>query len=500
MADEKIKVHKVMAEYGDVKVFKAKDMEIPLYYLHTKELSMEERKIKDRIKNEIVRELPAFGYATSSPERKVVVIDTIQSLLDRVQDIPKMRKDLIKNWVIRETIGYGKLESLLSDENLEEIMVSGSRLPVFVVHRDYGPCNTNVKFSSDDEIFSLIHNVCVRTGKEVNFKNPLLDTQLSENARINIAIPPIALDGPSITIRKFMPEPLKIVDLIRSGMLSVDLGAFLWMCVDGLYVKPANILIGGGTASGKTTLLNSLLDLVPEGERVVIIEDTEELHTSHLNRARLETYSVGIPGRGEEITEVTMDMLMKSALRMRPDRIIVGEMRGPEAKTLFVAMNSGHDGCMGTIHANAINDMVIRLTHTPLDIPKPLLSGLNLVIMVQRIFSKKLGVQRRIVEVAETHYRDEDVIMMDISKWNPERDSMNLLVQNSVIYKNLSKRLQPMGIDVGDILNKRRKILQDLSTKEIGSEEFHKIVKRHRMQSRSLFKKGPALKDRLGVK
>jgi len=486
MAEDKIKVHKVLKEYGDVKIFKAKGMEIPLYYLHTKELSMEERRIKDRIKGELAGEIiPDIGYSAASPEQKVMVIDEIRSRLSKFQGIPESRRELIKGEIIKETIGYSRLESLLSDDNLEEIMVSGSKLPVFVIHREYGTCNTNVKFSSDEEILSLIHSICVKIGKDVNFKNPLLDAQLSDKTRINIAIPPIALDGPSITIRKFMPEPLTIVDLMKSEMLSVELAAFLWICVDGLYIRPANILIGGGTASGKTTLLNSLLAFVPEGERVVIIEDTEELHPDHLNRVRFETRYIGALEKGGRGAGVDMDMLVRNALRTRPDRLILGEMRGSEAKTLFVAMNSGHEGCMGTLHANSTNELVIRLTHPPLDVPKPLLSGLNLIIMTQRVFSKKAGIQRRIVEVAEVHYRNEDIVMMDISRWNPESDSMNLVVQNSMIYKNLSKRISSMGFDINDIISKRIKILQELSIKGVSSRELHKIIKRHRIETLS---------------
>jgi len=487
MADSKIKVQRVLREYDNVKIFKVRDMEVPLYYLHTTKLSTAERMAKEKIRGELGRGiLPEIGYSVASPEDKIRFMDGVQSLLEGFKDIPDARRELIKRELIKETIGYGRIDPLILDEGLEEIMVSGSRLPVFVVHREFGTCNTNIKFESDDEILSLIHNICIRIGKEVNFKNPLLDAKLADDIRINVGLPPVALDGPSLTIRKFLPGSMNMVDLIRSKMLSVDVAAFLWLCVDGLYVKPANILIGGGTASGKTTLLNSLLGFVPESERLITLEDSEELHLSHPNRVRFETRIPGSPEKGSLSRVIDMNVLVRNALRARPDRIVIGEMRGPEAKSLFIAMNSGHDGCMGTVHTNTLDDLVIRLTHAPLDVPKPLLSGLNLVIMVQRVFSKKAGIQRRITEIAETHYREDEMIMNNLCRWDQKTDSTNLLLHESTIYQNLTNMLEPMGFDVGKIMDERKKILQGLSETGVGSEELQGIIRRHRLKSMPL--------------
>ncbi|MBU4201627.1 MAG: Flp pilus assembly complex ATPase component TadA [Candidatus Altiarchaeales archaeon] len=487
MADEKVKVLKVLKEYDNVKIFKVRDVEIPLYYLHATELSVAERRAKDKMRVALARGiLPDIGYSVASPEDKIMFMDGVQSLLDGLSDIPEARRELIKGELIKETIGYGKIDALVSDDGLEEIMISGSKLPVFVIHREFGTCNTNINFESDDEILSLIHNICIKIGKEVNFRNPLLDAKLADDIRINVGIPPVALDGPSLTIRKFVPGSMNLVDLIRSHMLSVDVAAFLWMCTDGLYVKPANMLIGGGTASGKTTLLNALLGFVPAGERIVTIEDSEELHPSHQNRVRFETRYFESPDKGSLGKVINMNVLVRNALRARPDRIIIGEMRGPEAKSLFIAMNSGHDGCMGTIHANTTDDLLIRLTHTPLDVPKPLLSGLDLVIMVQRVFSKKAGIQRRVMEIAETHYREDEMLMKDICRWDQKTDSMNLLLHESMIYRNLSNVLKPMGFDVEKIINERKKILQKLSETGVDSEELQGIIRKHRLKSMPL--------------
>ncbi len=492
MVDSKIKVQRVLKEYGNVKIFKVRDMEVPLYYLHTTQLSTAERIVKEKIRGELVKGvLSEMGYSVESPENRIRFMDGVQSLLEEFDDIPEARRELIKREFIKETIGYGRIDPLIMDKNLEEIMVSGARLPVFVVHREFGTCNTNIKFESEDEILSLIHNICIRIGKEVNFRNPLLDAKLTDNIRINVGLPPIALDGPSLTIRKFLPGSMNLIDMIRSKMLSVDIAAFLWLCVDGLYIKPSNILIGGGTASGKTTLLNSLLDFVPESERLVTIEDSEELHTSHMNRVRFETRYFGSmesesPEKGSLNRVIDMDVLVRNALRARPDRIIIGEMRGPEARSLFIAMNSGHDGCMGTLHANTIDDLIIRLTHTPLDVPKPLLSGLDLIIMVQRVFSKMAGIQRRVTEIAETHYREDEMIMTGLSRWDQKTDSMNLRLHESTIYNNLISLLEPMGFDVEGIMDERKRVLQRLSETGVESEKLRSIIRRHRLKTMPL--------------
>jgi flagellar protein FlaI len=260
---------------------------------------------------------------------------------------------------MREMIGYGILDTLLKDDKLEEIMVIGPDRPVFIFHRDYEMMTTNIVFGNDAEIYAIIDRIAREVGRRVDIQNPLLDARLPDGSRVNATIRPVSLEGSTLTIRKFREEPFTVVDLISKSTVSVELAAYLWMAVDGLGAKPANILVSGGTGSGKTTTLNVLASFVPASERIITIEDTAELKLPVEHWIRFETRPPSIEGTGE----ITMDTLVKNSLRMRPDRIIVGEVRHAEAFTLLTAINTGHDGCMGTVHANSASETQIGRAH-----------------------------------------------------------------------------------------------------------------------------------------
>lgn len=200
-----------------------------------------------------------------------------------------------------------------------------------------------------------------------------------------------------MTIRKFRADPYSIVDLINYNTLNTELTAFLWLAVEGMGVSPANMLIAGGTGSGKTTLLNVLASFIPPSERIVTIEDTSELNLPLEHWIRLEARPPGLEGKGE----LTLDILTKNSLRMRPDRILVGEIRHDEAFTLFTAMNTGHNGCMGTVHANSSQETIVRIISPPMNVPEMMLAGLDLVLIEQRIHDRQKGTIRRITDVAE---------------------------------------------------------------------------------------------------
>ena len=220
---------------------------------------------------------------------------------------------------------------------------------------------------------------------------------MPDGSRINATIPPASVEGATLTVRKFRKDPYSVIDLIENNTMSSELAAFLWLCVDGLRAKPANILIAGGTGSGKTTTLNTLASFIPETERIISIEDTAELALPLKHWVRMEAKPPGLEGKGE----LTLDVLTKNSLRMRPDRIIVGEVRHDEAFTLFTALNTGHEGCMGTIHANSPQETIVRITSPPMNVPEVMLSGLDIIIIEHKIHDKRKGTIRRITEVAE---------------------------------------------------------------------------------------------------
>lgn len=328
--------------------------------------------------------------------------------------------DNLARKLFQDLVGYGEIDPLIRDDNLEEIMVIGIDKPVFVYHREYGMMKTNILFKDAGEVMNLIDSIARQINRRIDQESPILDGRLPDGSRVNATIPPISADGPSMTIRKFKRDPLTIIDLINSKSISVELAAFFWLCFDGLGVKSANAIISGGTSSGKTTTLNALSSFINPKERIITIEDTLELQIPHEHVIRMETRPPNVENRGE----LTMNDLVKNSLRQRPDRIIVGEVRGSEAITLFTALNTGHSG-FGTLHSNDARETITRLTNAPMSVPNIMISAIDFIIMQNRIYRSDGVSFRRISEVAEVSGIEEGVIQLNkIFEWDPQSDTI----------------------------------------------------------------------------
>lgn len=328
--------------------------------------------------------------------------------------------DNLARKLFQDLVGYGEIDPLIRDDNLEEIMVIGIDKPVFVYHREYGMMKTNILFKDAGEVMNLIDSIARQINRRIDQESPILDGRLPDGSRVNATIPPISADGPSMTIRKFKRDPLTIIDLINSKTISVELAAFFWLCFDGLGVKSANAIISGGTSSGKTTTLNALSSFINPKERIITIEDTLELQIPHEHVIRMETRPPNVENRGE----LTMNDLVKNSLRQRSDRIIVGEVRGSEAITLFTALNTGHSG-FGTLHSNDARETITRLTNAPMSVPNIMISAIDFIIMQNRIYRSDGVSFRRISEVAEVSGIEEGVIQLNkIFEWDPQSDTI----------------------------------------------------------------------------
>lgn len=393
---EKIEI----ASYGDIKIYKVRGQPLLYYWIPVPRASAAEKAIISTIKEAATRIISIAPYKIRDPkERENAYYNKIMEILRESTEmrIPKTKMDFYAGAVVRDMIGYGIIDPLIKDDRLEEIMVIGANKPVYVFHRDYEMMITNIEFYSEKEIQDLINKIARQIGRRVDMGAPLLDARLPDGSRVNATIPPASVNGSTLTIRKFREDPYSIVDIIKMNTMSIEVAAFLWMCVEGMGVSPANLLISGGTGSGKTTTLNVLAAFIPESERIVSIEDTAELNLPLKHWIRLEAKPPGLEGTGE----LTLDVLTKNSLRMRPDRIIVGEVRHQEAFSLFTAMNTGHDGCMGTVHANSPQEAIVRVTSPPMNVPEVMLSGLDFILVEHRIHDKKKGTIRRITEIAE---------------------------------------------------------------------------------------------------
>ena len=374
---------------------------------------------------------------------------------------------------------YGELRPLLSDDHLEEIMYNGEDKCVKVYHRKYGMCDTNL-FISEDIIFDIVDYVADSVRKTIDASSPFLDARLDDGSRFNATIPPASPYGPTMTIRKFLRSPLTIVGLIDNGTVNSSVAAFLWMCVDGLSYRPANIIVSGGTGSGKTTFLNALAIFVREGQRLITIEDTTELQMMHEHIVRLESIPPGRDGS----PEINMDVLLKNALRMRPDRIIVGEVRGAEAVTLFTAMNTGHEGCMGTLHANTAKETATRLMSPPMNVSPIMLTALDLLIVMER---KTLGRKtfRRITEVSEVSGLEKDRPRLNtLYKWDSSSNALKATGVPSRLRERISRAA---GIDLREfdgIQKSRERMLAGMAAKKLTDVKgVSRIIQNHYFKS-----------------
>jgi len=318
--------------------------------------------------------------------------------------------------ILNEFFGFGPIQPLLDDHTVTEVMVNG---PNHVyVERSGKLTLTNVRFDDDAHVRRVIDRIILPLGRRVDPDSPLVDARLPDGSRVNAVIPPVAIDGPSITIRKFSKDRLTVEDLVRFGSLTPQIGEFLKACV----ISRLNVVVSGGTGSGKTTLLNVLSGFIPGTERIVTIEDAAELQLHQDHVVRLESKKANLDGKGE----VTVRDLVRNALRMRPERIIVGECRGGEALDMLQAMNTGHDGSLTTLHANSPRDSISRMEtmclmaglEFPLKVVREqIASAVELIVQVSRLRDGS----RRVIQVTEvTGMEGDTVVMQDIFKFSEE--------------------------------------------------------------------------------
>ena len=362
-------------------------------------------------KSRLIKEANLESIIALNPmERKETIERLIlQMIKEERVIIPSDQIEEIIEQLINESVGYGPLEALLKDDSITEIMVNGPN-EVFI-ERNGKLERTGVRFNNEEHIRHIIDRIIAPLGRRIDESSPMVDARLIDGSRVNAIIPPISLDGPSISIRKFKKDPYTLADLMVLGSFSEEMGEFLQAAVQA----KTNILVSGGTGSGKTTLLNVLSESIPKGERIVTIEDMAELRFSYDNLVRLEARPPNMEGTGE----VMIRHLVRNALRMRPDRIIVGEVRGSEAIDMLQAMNTGHEGSLTTVHANTPKDALGRLEAMVIMAGLPLtvdvirgyfVGALDLIVQTSRFSDGK----RRIVNISELIEKDGEIIIKDV--------------------------------------------------------------------------------------
>jgi pilus assembly protein CpaF len=353
--------------------------------------------------------------STSTEQLESLVMAEIGSLMDASGTaLSAEERDRVVRDIARDVMGLGPIEQFLDDPTVNEVMVNGCS-PIYI-ERGGRIEQTAARFNSEDHLRRVIERIVASVGRRVDEASPMVDARLADGSRVNVVVPPLSLDGSILTIRKFAKDPFQASDLVAMGTLSEQVTAVLAAAVEG----GMNVLVSGGTGTGKTTLLNVLSSFVPDDERIVTIEDAVELQLHQQHVIRLEARPSNIEGQGE----VTIRDLVRNALRMRPDRIIVGEVRGAEALDMLQAMNTGHDGSLSTVHANAPRDALARVETMVLmagfDLPtrairEQIASALNLIVHVDRFRDGA----RRVSHVTEVVGMEGEIItLQDIYRFD----------------------------------------------------------------------------------
>jgi pilus assembly protein CpaF len=339
--------------------------------------------------------------------QKAEIRSKIMTALASEEGVPPLERDAMADALLAEIAGYGPIQPLLDDPEVNEVMVNS---PTLVYVEKKGKLTlADVRFVDDRHVLHVIEKIVAPLGRRIDEASPMVDARLPDGSRVNAVIPPLALKGPSLTIRKFSRKPIMIEQLVEWGTLTKPMALFL----EGAIRARANVVVSGGTGSGKTTTLNILSGFIPDDERIVTIEDAAELQLRQQHVVSLETRPPNIEGRGE----ISIRHLVRNALRMRPDRIVVGECRGGEALDMLQAMNTGHDGSLTTGHANTPRDMIARLETmvmmAGIDLPvrairEQIASAVDLIVQVARL---KDGT-RRITHVTEVQGMEGDVVVL----------------------------------------------------------------------------------------
>ena len=411
----------------DVSIFSDEDEPVPIYNISITNISETTKIILEKIREEFVvqttKTLEEESLETLNIQKQFK--EGILVLLKKYfPTANKKTRDMLINYILQQNIGLGNIEILLKDNYLEEIVINNADELAWVYHRKYGWLKTNIMISDENRIRYYSTIIGRDVGKEITTLNPLMDAHLKTGDRVNATLSPISSKGNTLTIRKFAVKPWTITDFLKEKSISYEAAAFIWMAVQ----NELSVIIAGGTASGKTSMLNVVANFFPPNQRIISLEDTRELMLPKiLHWVPLETRLPNPEGKGG----ISMLDLVINSLRMRPDRILVGEIRRKqEAEVLFEAMHTGHS-VYGTLHANNIRETINRLTQPPIGLPKQILSALSLIV-VQHI-DRRNG-KRRTLQIGEVVH---DGNAKPIMQLNIVKDTLEKISDPTVIFETL---------------------------------------------------------------
>ena len=443
----------------NVSIYSDYNEPVPIYSISITNISETTKIILEKIREEFVSQGAGMLEGEGMPEISDIQNEFKKSILILVRKyFPTANKktiDMLISYILQQNIGLGNIEILLKDKNLEEIVINSAKEPIWVYHRRHGWLKTNIIMPNEGRIRYYSTIIGRDVGKEITALNPLMDAHLKTGDRVNSTLTPISSRGNTITIRKFAVRPWTITEFIKEKTISYEAAALIWMAVQ----NELSILIAGGTASGKTSMLNVVANFFPPNQRIISLEDTRELMLPEiLHWVPLETRLPNPEGKGG----ISMLDLVINSLRMRPDRIMVGEIRRKaEAEVLFEAMHTGHS-VYGTLHANNVKETINRLTQPPIGLPKQILSALSLIV-VQHI-NRRDG-KRRTLQIGEIMETGDAKALMQLNAVN---DTLEKINEPAAIYETLSLYTGLSKEDIEKDINEKIDILKWMVEKNIG--------------------------------
>jgi len=451
-----IDTYKVTADYvpATIRILEKVEENVPIYEISMPEFDVGTTALIGKIMEDLARIIPVSTEETTDPKKmeelRLKFFDAAKKEISK--KFPRMKEEgnVLAGVLLHNMYGLGDVELLLSDPLLEEIVINNSLTPLAVYHKKYGWLKTTKTVNTEEEIYNIASQIGRKAGRQISLLNPIMDARLITGDRVAATLFPISTQGNTITIRKFSRSPWNVITLLKNKAISKEMLAFLWLAIQ----YELNVMVAGATASGKTSLLNALVALMPPTQRIISIEDTREItlpESLHWNWIPMNSRTANPEGQGA----ISMLDLMIASLRMRPDRIVVGEVRRKEqVETMFEAMHTGHS-VYTTIHAETVQQVLRRLLEPPIQIPKTELESLQLILIQYRDRRKNI---RRSLELAELLSGGKEEMEVNyLYRWRPRTDTFEKINQSIRVFEDLNLHT---GMT-------QQEILKDLKQKEM---------------------------------
>lgn len=464
---------------GSRRIFYDKELDEYVYEIREPKLSNEEKELMNKLVYLFGVSADFDVFDKNIVEKSDYLESTIQSIIENNHIYLKNdSKDRIFYYIFQDFIGFGKIDILMHDRGIEDISCDGTGVPVFIFHKDLESIRTNIVFGDADDLDNFVVKLSQICGKQISVYNPIVDGKLEDGSRLSATLAKTVTLDSNFTIRRFRDEPLTPIDLISSNTLSLDMAVYFWLVIE----NGSNILFCGGTASGKTTALNALALFIPFSHKIVSIEDTREVNLPHENWIA-GTTRTGFSQSEESRTGKDIDMfdLTRTALRQRPKVIIVGEVRGREAYTLFQAMTTGHLS-YSTVHAGDIRTLIQRLESPPINLPRSLLTALDIVVFLNSVTVEKKPVRRftSVMEIIKLESESNRLITFTPFSWISEVHDRFETEEGSRILKRIKFECGLSDVDFQKEFENRKRVLSWMVKKNIRSyREVSKIISKY---------------------